>query len=114
MNDIDPQAAAYDAGRNRQANFPILSTFNLESQIGADDATWLDRRLVSGEAPDLAPAGFGPQVRNAMARRSEHLIDRGHAARQRHGPIFPPVNPPAPPPHPGVAPLAPHPTRTHT
>jgi type IV secretory pathway VirD2 relaxase len=57
--DFESRAAAYDAGRNRQANIRILSAARLEQQIGADGATWLDRRLVTPDASDLAPVGFG-------------------------------------------------------
>ncbi|WP_324256112.1 DUF3363 domain-containing protein [Shinella zoogloeoides] len=85
--DYEARAAAYDAGRNRQANIRILATARLEQQIGADGATWLDRRLVSAETSDLAPAGFGREVRDAMDRRREHHIDRGDAARQPNGSI---------------------------
>ncbi len=86
--DFESRAAAYDAGRNRQASVRIISAFNLESQIGADGSTWLDRRLVSPEASDLAPAGFGQQVREAMDRRREHHIENGDATRSRDGRIF--------------------------
>ncbi|MFK0209492.1 DUF3363 domain-containing protein [Agrobacterium sp. NPDC090283] len=86
-DDFESRAAAYDAGRNRQANIRILSAARLEQQIGADGATWLDRRLVSGETSDLAPSGFGQQVREAIDRRREHHIDRGDAARQPNGGI---------------------------
>ena len=85
--DFESRAAAYDAGRNRQANIRILSAARLEQQIGADGATWLDRRLVSTETSDLAPSGFGQQVRDAIDRRREHHIDRGDAARQPNGGI---------------------------
>lgn len=85
--DFESRAAAYDAGRNRQANIRVLSAARLEQQIGADGATWLDRRLVSAEASDLAPSGFGQQVREAMDRRCEHHVDRGDAARQPNGGI---------------------------
>ena len=85
--DFENRAAAYDAGRNRQANVRILATARLEQQIGADGATWLDRRLVSAETSDLAPAGFGREVRDAMDRRRDHHVDRGDAARQPSGSI---------------------------
>lgn len=85
--DFESRAAAYDAGRNRQANIRILSAARLEQQIGADGATWLDRLLVSDETSDIAPSGFGLQVREAMDRRREHHIDRGDAARQPNGGI---------------------------
>ncbi|MEH3091316.1 MAG: DUF3363 domain-containing protein [Agrobacterium cavarae] len=86
--DFENRAAAYDAGRNRQASVRILSTFDIEKQIGADGATWLDRRLVSGEPSDLSSSGFGRQVREAMDRRRDHHIDRGDAARQPDGRVF--------------------------
>ena len=87
-DDFERRAAAYDAGRNRLAEVRVLSSVNLDKQIGADGATWLDRRLVSGEASDLAPAGFGQQVREAIDRRQEQLVDQGDATRQRNGRIF--------------------------
>ena len=83
--DFESRAAAYDAGRNRQATIRILSAARLEQQIGADGATWLDRRLVSAETSDLVPSGFGQQVREAMDRRREHHIDRGDATPGPNG-----------------------------
>ncbi|MGQ7334291.1 DUF3363 domain-containing protein, partial [Streptococcus suis] len=50
--DFENRAAAYDAGRNRQASVRVLSTFDLEKQIGADGATLLDRRLISSASRD--------------------------------------------------------------
>jgi len=90
--DFESRAAAYDAGRNRQASVRVLSAFDLEKQMGADGATWLDRRLLSADASDLAPAGFGQQVREAMDQRREHqdalahpneLLAVGGALRER-------------------------------
>lgn len=83
--DFESRAAAYDAGRNRQANIRILSAARLEQQIGADGATWLDRRLVTPDASDLAPTGFGQQVREAMDRRRQHHIEHGDAAPGPNG-----------------------------
>lgn len=86
--DFESRAVAYDAGRHRQASIRVLSAFDLEKQIGSDGATWLDRRLISGETADLAQGGFGQQVREAVDRRREHHIDQGDATRQRNGRIF--------------------------
>ncbi|WP_374544377.1 relaxase/mobilization nuclease domain-containing protein [Rhodoblastus sp.] len=83
--DFEARAAAHDAGRNGHANIRILSTFDLERQVGSDGATWLDRRLLSADNSDLSPSGFGEQVREAMERRREHHIDQGDAARQPDG-----------------------------
>lgn len=86
--DFESRATAYDAGRNRQASVRVLSVLDLEKQIGADGATWLDRRLVSPDASDLASAGFGQQVREAMDQRREHHIDQGDATRKPDGRVF--------------------------
>ena len=85
--DFEARAAAYDAGRNVRANIRVLSTFDLERQIGSDGATWLDRRLVGASASDLSASGFGEQVREAMDRRREHHVQHGDAARQPDGRI---------------------------
>lgn len=82
---FEARAAAYDAGRGTRANIRILSTFDLERQIGSEGATWLDRRLIGAGMSDLSQAGFGDQVREAMERRRETLIERGDAARQQDG-----------------------------
>ncbi|WP_082143638.1 DUF3363 domain-containing protein [Nitratireductor soli] len=87
-DNFESRAVGYDASRNRQASIRILSSFDLDQQIGSDGATWLDRRLVSGDASDLAPAGFGQQVREAIDQRREHHVERGDATRQREGRIF--------------------------
>lgn len=87
-DDLVSRAAAYDAGRDRQASVRVLSTFDLEKQIGGDGATWLDRRLIQGEVADLAPTGFGQQVREAMDQRREHHIEQADATRARDGRIF--------------------------
>ncbi len=86
--DFESRAASYDASRTRQASVRVLSAFDLEKQIGADGATWLDRRLLSADASDLAPAGFGQQVREAMDQRREHHIEQGDATRRQDGRIF--------------------------
>ncbi|WP_407586949.1 DUF3363 domain-containing protein, partial [Pseudomonas aeruginosa] len=65
-DDLVSRAADYDTGRDRQASVRVLSPVDLQRQIRSDCATWLDRRLVHGETADLAPTGFGQQVREAM------------------------------------------------
>src|SRR6266849_1983078 len=82
------RAAAHEAGRNRQINTRVLSAFDLEKQIEADGATWLDRRLVGRGPADLVAAGFGQEVQQAMDRRREHLIEQGDAIRHADGRIF--------------------------
>lgn len=86
--DFESRAAAYDAGRNRQLNIRVLSAFDLERQIEAEGATWLDRRLVGRGSADLVAAGFGQDVQRAMDRRREHLIGQGDAISHGDGRIF--------------------------
>lgn len=75
-DDFESRVAAYDAGRNKQANIRVLSAARLEQQIGADAATWLDRRLMSAETFDLAPTGFGQQVPDARGTQRPQGISR--------------------------------------
>lgn len=85
---FENRAAAYDAGRKRQVSVRILSAFDLDKQISADGATWLDRRLIHGEKADLAAAGFGQDVRRAISRRREHHVEQGDATCVRDGRVF--------------------------
>ncbi len=78
--DFESRAAAYDAGRNRQASVRVLSVLDLEKQIGADGATWLDRRLGYARrnrpcAGRLRPAGArgdGPAPRASRRTWRRH------------------------------------------
>ncbi|WP_316859122.1 DUF3363 domain-containing protein [uncultured Cohaesibacter sp.] len=87
-SDFEERTLAFNASRNRQTTIRVLSNFDLETQIGSDGATWLDRRLLATDAGDLSLSGFGNEVRAAMAARREHLIEQGDASRQRNGRIL--------------------------
>ena len=67
-------------GRQRIA-LAVRSDLSLDQQVAAEGATWLDRRLVSREGTDLSRAGFGADVRDALDRRMDALIERGLARR---------------------------------
>ena len=58
------------------------SDLDLEKQITAPGATWLDRRLVERQPMALSMGGFGREVRDAMTARAEHLAEEGLARRQ--------------------------------
>jgi hypothetical protein len=83
--DFTERAAAHDAARGPHANVRVLSTLDLERQIGTDGTTWLDRRLLKPDVSDLASGGFGEDVREAMERRRQTLIDRGDATARPDG-----------------------------
>lgn len=57
------------------------SDLDLQAQVTAPGATWIDHRLVERETIPLSQAGFGGEVRNAMVARAEHLADQGLARR---------------------------------
>lgn len=80
--DYERRAAAHDAGRTRQASIRVLSAISLDTQAGADGATWLDRRLVSADGSDIAASGFGQELRQALEQRRDHHIAQGDATRQ--------------------------------
>jgi type IV secretory pathway VirD2 relaxase len=58
------------------------SDIDLDLQVTAPGATWLDYRLVERERMPLAMGGFGQEVRNAMEARAEHLAAQGLAHSQ--------------------------------
>jgi type IV secretory pathway VirD2 relaxase len=78
--DIAERGMAYDA-RNRGKDFSvrILSTLDLDRQIGSDGATWLDRELASPNRATPAYSGFGREVSDALERRKQSLVNMGQA-----------------------------------
>ena len=58
------------------------SDLDLQSQVTAPGATWLDHRLVERSRMPLSMGGFGAEVRDALDARAEHLADEGLAQRQ--------------------------------
>jgi hypothetical protein len=58
------------------------SDIDLDLQVTAPGATWLDYRLVERERMPLAMGGFGQEVRDALVARAEHLAAQGLAHRQ--------------------------------
>lgn len=67
-------------GRQRIA-LAVRSDLALDQQVEARGATWLDRRLVAREPVDLSRAGFGGEVRAALDRRIDTLVEQGLASR---------------------------------
>lgn len=58
------------------------SDFDLNRQITAQGATWLDHRLVEREPMPLAMGGFGREVRDAVSARADRLAEEGLVRRQ--------------------------------
>ena len=82
------ETRAYDdaAGRKR-LSLATRSDLAIEAQISAAGATWLDRQLLAKESA-LSSGGFGAEVREAMDRRIDHLVEQDLARRQGQRVIF--------------------------
>ncbi|ABL68256.1 relaxase/mobilization nuclease and DUF3363 domain-containing protein [Paracoccus denitrificans] len=77
-----------DAKGARRTALAVRSDLDIRAQVTANGATWLDRQAVSRDPVALSEAGFGVEVRQAMKRRAEHLIEEGLAERQGSRVIF--------------------------
>ncbi|MBO1361111.1 DUF3363 domain-containing protein [Acetobacter sacchari] len=78
-----------DAKGTQRLSLATRSDFTLTEQVTAPGATWLDRQLLAKD-PALANAGFGTEVREAMARRIDRLASEGLARRQGERAVFAP------------------------
>jgi type IV secretory pathway VirD2 relaxase len=83
---VEMRAYEDSNGRHR-LSLATRSDLTLEAQISAPGATWIDRQLLAKE-PAISGAGFGAEVRDAMHRRVEYLIDNGLAQRQGQRVLF--------------------------
>jgi type IV secretory pathway VirD2 relaxase len=77
-----------DARGQRRAALAVRSDLSIEQQVTATGATWLDRQAIAREPAALGGGGFGAEVRDALDRRTEHLIGQGLAERQARGVSF--------------------------
>jgi len=64
--------------RDRPVDVEVLSSLSLDRMARMDAATWIDRELTSGGEP-ARDAGFGREVRTALAARRQWLVDQGLA-----------------------------------
>jgi type IV secretory pathway VirD2 relaxase len=82
------ETRAYDdaAGRKR-LSLATRSDFPIEVQTSSSGATWLDRQLLAKESV-LSDGGFGAEVREAMDRRIDHLVEQKLARRHGRWVIF--------------------------
>ncbi|MBU2653516.1 relaxase/mobilization nuclease domain-containing protein [Acidomonas methanolica] len=77
-----------DSQGRRRVALAIRSDLDIEAQVTASGATWLDRQAIAREPAALGEAGFGAEVRGAMDRRAERLIEQGFAERHGRSVIF--------------------------
>ncbi|SMG52999.1 relaxase/mobilization nuclease domain-containing protein [Paracoccus sp. J56] len=77
-----------DAKGIRRVALAVRSDLDIRAQVTASGATWLDRQAVARDPVALSEAGFGIEVRQAMMRRAEHLVEEGLAERQGSRVVF--------------------------
>lgn len=72
-----------DAQGQRRVAIAVRSDLDIDRQITASGATWLDRQNIAREPAALSEGGFGAEVRRAMEQRADHLVGQGFG--ERHG-----------------------------
>ena len=72
-----------DANGERRVALAVRSDLDIDRQITATGATWLDRQNIAREPAALSEGGFGAEVREAMRARADHLVEQGFG--ERHG-----------------------------
>ncbi|QGM46074.1 relaxase/mobilization nuclease domain-containing protein [Methylocystis heyeri] len=77
-----------DAQGRRRVALAVRSDLAIEDQVTASGATWLDRQALTRDPVALAQSGFGAEVREAMQRRAEQLVEQGLAERRAQGIVF--------------------------
>ncbi|WP_424191223.1 DUF3363 domain-containing protein [Ampullimonas aquatilis] len=74
--DLLEQGRQYDRQRLGGVSVELRSHLPIERQTRVTGATWLDQQLIGG-ASGIADSGFGSEVREALRRRSDFLIEQG-------------------------------------
>lgn len=84
------RAAAFEerTSRRRPVRVELISPVPLDQLLAGERATWLDRELVSTEPESVRDAGFGREVRAALAVRRQWLIDEQLAREGPDGPVY--------------------------
>ncbi len=77
-----------DARGERRVALAVRSDLDLQHQVNATGATWLDRQSIAREPVAMSDGGFGAEVRDAMRQRAEHLVGEGLAEQQGRRVIF--------------------------
>ncbi len=71
-----------NAQGHRRVAIAVRSDLDIDRQITATGATWLDRQNIARELAPLSEGGFGVEVRQALDRRADHLVAQGFGERQ--------------------------------
>lgn len=71
--------------RGRPVEVAVLATMPLKDLAAVEGATWLDRELAASTPLPARAAGFGLEVRTALERRRQWLVEQGLAAHHEGG-----------------------------
>ncbi len=77
-----------DAEGQRRVALAVRSDLDINAQVNASGATWLDRQAIAREPIALSESGFGSEMRQAMEERAERLVSEGLADRQGGRVVF--------------------------
>ena len=84
---FDAESGRRNAGR-AALEARVLSVIDVEAQVTAHAATWLDRTLIADTDAGVADSGFGRELRQALMRRQQWLIEQGLARREDNTIVF--------------------------
>ncbi|MGC9954551.1 MAG: relaxase/mobilization nuclease RlxS [Rhizomicrobium sp.] len=78
------RATAFERSQTQLSPVTVesLSMVPLQRQTGIEGATWLDRELVAEKPTPVRDLGFGREVREALTRRRQWLIEQGLAREE--------------------------------
>lgn len=83
------KALAYERceARLSPVRIDVVSPLSLEAQVQRQGVTWLDRELIEGGGAGHVDAGFGKEIRAALQRRQQLLMQEGLASEGADGKI---------------------------
>lgn len=79
--DLPARGRQYDVQRLGGVVMELKSHLPIERQTRVIGATWLDQQLIGG-GKGLGDLGFGSEVKDALERRADFLIEQGLAERR--------------------------------
>jgi hypothetical protein len=68
--------------KSTRVKLQLLAMRDLDRESTANAPSWLDRQLRREEPAEIAKQGYGAEVRKAMVRRQQWLIEQGLAERR--------------------------------
>jgi type IV secretory pathway VirD2 relaxase len=86
-SNLAERGRVYDTRRAGGARVELRSQMSIDQQVRTIGATWLDGQFVGGPEV-LTGEGFGAEVRSALGRRADFLVEQGFAERRGQRVIF--------------------------